>query len=309
MTRDRGPRPSPGSAATSLLTRSHAFIRVFHSDSWLQEVSRPQARGEPPRRAPALQARCGDVVAPATPAVSREPAPVLPGAPAARGQRCVPGGVCPPPPPHLTRPCPAGYAPSDMPVKAKRSTYNYSLPITVKKTRTCLGPLQAGAAGLAPTPRAAGGRAAPRGATQALLASVPPGGDEAGRREGPSVFQGAALSRTASQLVSMHDLKQGLGPPGTAGTRKSASNKYKLKVGVPRVPGEQPPTGLSEAWGAPPSHGAGTRTAPTGPLLCDSQRGSARGRSAHQSLRVTPTSRQLRKQREVGVRSTQGCGQ
>uniref|UniRef100_A0A4X2L1D6 Carboxylic ester hydrolase n=1 Tax=Vombatus ursinus TaxID=29139 RepID=A0A4X2L1D6_VOMUR len=29
-----------------------------------------------------------------------------------------------------------GYAPNDMPVKAKRSTYNYSLPITVKKTRT-----------------------------------------------------------------------------------------------------------------------------------------------------------------------------
>lgn len=217
---------------------------------------------------------------------------------------------CAPPAPAPDAPLSsAGYAPSDMPVKAKRSTYNYSLPITVKKTRTCLGPLRAGAAGLAPTPRAAGGRAAPRGATRALLASVPPGGDEAGRREGPSVFQGAALSRTASQLVSMHDLKQGLGPPGTAGTRKSASNKYKLKVGVPRVPGEQPPTGLSEAWGAPPSHGAGTRTAPTGPLLCDSQRGSARGRSAHQSLRVTPTSRQLRKQREVGVRSTQGCGQ
>lgn len=51
MTRDRGPRPSPGSAATSLPTRGHAFFRVFHSDSWLQEVSRPQARGEPPRRA------------------------------------------------------------------------------------------------------------------------------------------------------------------------------------------------------------------------------------------------------------------
>lgn len=32
----------------------------------------------------------------------------------------------------------AGYAPSDMPVKAKRSTYNYSLPITVKKMRECL---------------------------------------------------------------------------------------------------------------------------------------------------------------------------
>ncbi|KAK2506977.1 hypothetical protein MC885_017875 [Smutsia gigantea] len=63
-----------------------------------------------------------------------------------------------------------GYAPSDMPVKAKRSTYNYSLPITVKKT--------------------------------------------------------------PSQLVTMHDLKQGLGPSGTAGARKPASSKYKLKDSV-----------------------------------------------------------------------------
>ncbi|XP_066896497.1 general transcription factor 3C polypeptide 5 isoform X4 [Kogia breviceps] len=63
-----------------------------------------------------------------------------------------------------------GYAPSDMPVKAKRSTYNYSLPITVKKT--------------------------------------------------------------SSQLVTMHDLKQGLGPSGSASARKAASNKYKLKDSV-----------------------------------------------------------------------------
>ncbi|XP_021546901.1 general transcription factor 3C polypeptide 5 isoform X2 [Neomonachus schauinslandi] len=63
-----------------------------------------------------------------------------------------------------------GYAPSDMPVKAKRSTYNYSLPITVKKM--------------------------------------------------------------PSQPVTMHDLKQGLGPSGMAGTRKSTSNKYKLKDSV-----------------------------------------------------------------------------
>ncbi|KAK2120517.1 General transcription factor 3C polypeptide 5 [Saguinus oedipus] len=63
-----------------------------------------------------------------------------------------------------------GYAPSDLPVKAKRSTYNYSLPITVKKT--------------------------------------------------------------PSQLVTMHDLKQGLGPSGTSGARKAASSKYKLKVGA-----------------------------------------------------------------------------
>ncbi|PNJ45270.1 GTF3C5 isoform 2 [Pongo abelii] len=63
-----------------------------------------------------------------------------------------------------------GYAPSDLPVKAKRSTYNYSLPITVKKT--------------------------------------------------------------PSQLVTMHDLKQGLGPSGTSGARKPASSKYKLKVSL-----------------------------------------------------------------------------
>ncbi|KAG8509450.1 General transcription factor 3C polypeptide 5 [Galemys pyrenaicus] len=63
-----------------------------------------------------------------------------------------------------------GYAPSDMPVKAKRSTYNYSLPITVKKA--------------------------------------------------------------SSQPVTVHDLKQGLGPSGTAGARKSASSKYKLKDSV-----------------------------------------------------------------------------
>ncbi|XP_055256230.1 general transcription factor 3C polypeptide 5 isoform X2 [Moschus berezovskii] len=68
-------------------------------------------------------------------------------------------------------PSPAcGYAPSDMPVKAKRSTYNYSLPITVKKT--------------------------------------------------------------TSQLVTMHDLKQGLGPSGSASAQKSSPNKYKLKDSV-----------------------------------------------------------------------------
>lgn len=63
-----------------------------------------------------------------------------------------------------------GYASNEMPVKAKRSTYNYSLPITVKKT--------------------------------------------------------------SSQLATMRDLKQGLGPSGSAGMRKSASNKYKLKDSV-----------------------------------------------------------------------------
>ncbi|XP_074066913.1 general transcription factor 3C polypeptide 5 isoform X1 [Macrotis lagotis] len=63
-----------------------------------------------------------------------------------------------------------GYAPNDMPVKAKRSTYNYSLPITVKKT--------------------------------------------------------------PSQLVTIHDLKHGLGTSGTGGVKKSACNKYKLKLGA-----------------------------------------------------------------------------
>lgn len=63
-----------------------------------------------------------------------------------------------------------GYAPGDMPVKAKRSTYNYSLPITVKKT--------------------------------------------------------------ASQLITTHELKQDAGPSGTADPQKSASNKYKLKDSV-----------------------------------------------------------------------------
>ncbi|XP_070374552.1 general transcription factor 3C polypeptide 5 isoform X1 [Equus asinus] len=63
-----------------------------------------------------------------------------------------------------------GYAHSDMPVKAKRSTYNYSFPVTIKKT--------------------------------------------------------------PSQVVTMRDLKQGLGPSGTASMRKLASNKYKLKDSV-----------------------------------------------------------------------------
>ncbi|XP_055988838.1 general transcription factor 3C polypeptide 5 [Sorex fumeus] len=63
-----------------------------------------------------------------------------------------------------------GYTPNDLPVKAKRSTCNYSLPITVRKT--------------------------------------------------------------ASQLVTVQDLKQGLGPSGAASARKSASSKYKLKDSV-----------------------------------------------------------------------------
>lgn len=55
-----------------------------------------------------------------------------------------------------------------------------------------------------------------------------------GGREPPRLYSKALLlSLAASQVVTMHDLKQGLGPSGTAGLRKSASNKYKLKVGAP----------------------------------------------------------------------------
>uniref|UniRef100_A0A480YUL9 General transcription factor 3C polypeptide 5 n=1 Tax=Sus scrofa TaxID=9823 RepID=A0A480YUL9_PIG len=44
-----------------------------------------------------------------------------------------------------------GYAPSDMPVKAKRSAYNYSLPITVKKTPSPLVTMHDLKQGLAPS--------------------------------------------------------------------------------------------------------------------------------------------------------------
>ena len=37
----------------------------------------------------------------------------------------------------------------------------------------------------------------------------------------------------ASPLVTMHDLKQGLAPSRMISARRSASNNYKLKVGVP----------------------------------------------------------------------------
>lgn len=37
----------------------------------------------------------------------------------------------------------------------------------------------------------------------------------------------------ANQPVTMHDLKQGLGPSGTDGPRKLTYNKYKLKVSPP----------------------------------------------------------------------------
>lgn len=39
----------------------------------------------------------------------------------------------------------------------------------------------------------------------------------------------------ANQPVTMHDLKQGLGPSGTDGPRKLTYNKYKLKVSALRL--------------------------------------------------------------------------
>lgn len=91
-------------------------------------------------------------------------------------------------PPSLTRPpSPAGYAPSDMPVKAKRSTYNYSLPITVKKTSKGLGlPCRAGA-GKEGHPDCGRGRGLPKGHSRALLASAPQSGRgrSGGRRNTP----------------------------------------------------------------------------------------------------------------------------
>lgn len=53
-----------------------------------------------------------------------------------------------------------------------------------------------------------------------------------------------SLPCAATQLVTMHDLKQGLGPSGIAGPRKLASNKYKLKVGVPEPKEGSPPAGV-----------------------------------------------------------------
>lgn len=66
--------------------------------------------------------------------------------------------------------------------------------------------------------------------------------------ETPCIPKHCSYPLTASQLVTMHDLKQGLGPSGTAGARKSTSNKYKLKVGVPWTQGEQLLAWLREEW-------------------------------------------------------------
>ncbi|PIO31432.1 hypothetical protein AB205_0086040 [Aquarana catesbeiana] len=89
-----------------------------------------------------------------------------------------------------------GYAPNEMPVKAKRSTYNYSLPITLKKPGI-----------LSPIP---GALAADICVTTALLTSLD--------------------SRTVPQPISVQDLTQGLATSSIQGSKKILSNKYKLKT-------------------------------------------------------------------------------
>lgn len=197
---------------------------------------------------------------------------------------------------HPTRPssC-AGYAPSDMPVKAKRSTYNYSLPITVKKMRKCLC-APCGPRLICPHRDAEEGGHLDsgvrwgflRGRSRAPLASVP----ERGRGETyPYIPKYCYCPLAASPLVTMHDLKQGLGPSGMASTRKSTSNKYKLKVGAPgpqRRAATHPIEGaVDRGEEAPPSCRPGAHTLPESPVwatgkgsdrllcrpvpLCDSQ--------------------------------------
>lgn len=61
----------------------------------------------------------------------------------------------------------------------------------------------------------------------------------------PPFTKALPLPHPATQLISMHDLKQGLGPSGVASTRKLISNKYKLKVGAPGAQG----AGLGELGG------------------------------------------------------------
>lgn len=158
-------------------------------------------------------------------------------------------------PPSLTRPpSPAGYAPSDMPVKAKRSTYNYSLPITVKKTSKGLGlPCRAGT-GKEGHPDCGRGRGLPKCHSRALLASAPRvgGGGRGAGEISPCIPDPCRGPLAASQLVTMHDLKQGLGPSGSASAQKSSPNKYKLKVGVGRLPAWARVRG---GWSGSPSPG------------------------------------------------------
>lgn len=144
-----------------------------------------------------------------------------------------------------------------MPVKAKRSTYNYSLPITVKKTRECLGlALPRGAGRPSPTPTLGvmapgfGGRAgASPGGSQAPQALLPGRDGVSGTGAGtPICIPKPGCCSAASQVATMQDLKQGLGPAGSAGLRKPAPNKYKLKVGA-RGPQAQLPCGGERGGG------------------------------------------------------------
>lgn len=69
------------------------------------------------------------------------------------------------------------------------------------------------------------------------LSAIPSGGRGGGLKEGRQdghcpCMPALLCPHAASQLVTMHDLKQGLGSSGVAGPRKLISNKYKLKVGV-----------------------------------------------------------------------------
>lgn len=113
-----------------------------------------------------------------------------------------------------------------MPVKAKRSTYNYSLPITVKKTCKWLDCLHQDMRG--------GGHS---DSTVAGLMAIPYRQVQKVRQidAHPRCTEALPCSHTANQPVTMHDLKQGLGPSGTEGPRKLTYNKYKLKVSAPRL--------------------------------------------------------------------------
>lgn len=144
---------------------------------------------------------------------------------------------CAPPAPAPDAPLSsAGYAPSDMPVKAKRSTYNYSLPITVKKTRTCLGPLRAGAAGLAPTPRAAGGRAAPRGATQGTAGQRAPWRGRGGASGGTLCIP-RRCPVPHSQPARLHARPEtGPGPTGHSWHTEVGLQQVQAQGGCPQSP-------------------------------------------------------------------------
>lgn len=75
------------------------------------------------------------------------------------------------------------------------------------------------------------GRGFPRRSLQGTAGPRTPGRE--GGRNTPPYSKPCRGPLAGSQLVTMQDLKQGLGPSGSASARKLASNKYKLKVGVP----------------------------------------------------------------------------